>query len=323
MSRVLYSMERVLNAELPEMLDFFIIAAGADYRAYENLRLLNSLGCRVNTLVVYDFHQRRQTQDKEYVGRYNSYQATVLEELVVVEVDISDPSGCIGTLLDHDVQIEPSKNVGLDISCFTKPFFYVLLKYLARIGLPCVFTFYTQPRAYRFSEENYRSFRSSRGPISVREVPSFPGGDAREKERMLVVLLGFDGDLSAEISETVAPTKVVVINGFPSYEPKFKDISLISNERLVQASNRLMYSRSANPYEIYNTLEDLDVQGDSTAINIAPLGNKPMALGACLYAIHNPKVRVVYPFPQVYENIITDQCSVSWLYRLPMSLNTP
>ena len=312
-------MDKVEDAQLPRTVDVFFVAAGADYRAYENLRRLNSSGCKLKHLVVYDFRQRRQLGDHDYMEKYEAFKEISSENLTIVDVDISDPSTCITSLRAKGVESTNYDTIGLDISCFTKPFFYVLLRFLATQGLARVLTFYTQPRAYRFAEEHYRSFRSSSGPISVREVPSYPGEDAREGQRMLVLLLGFDGDLAAEISETVAPTKIVVVNGFPGYEPKFKDISIIANERMV-TSNTLLYSRSSNPFEVYNLLKALYGEGDNTAINIAPLGNKPMALGACLFAIHHPRVRVVYPFPQDYENVTTDNCSLSWLYEIPFSL---
>ena len=53
-------------------------------------------------------------------------------------------------------------------------------------------------------------------------------------------------------------------------------------------------------------------------LNIAPLGTKPMALGACLFAIHNPEVRVIYPIPDKYENLTTEECWDSWVYGIPL-----
>ena len=318
MSRNLYSMQKLEEANLPEKMDFFIIAAGADYRAYENSKLINLSTCKIDNLVVYSFSQRVQPNDEEYSKKYEAYLSIKASQLTVIHVEISDPSKCALSLCENGIDILPSHIVGIDISCFTKPYFYVLLKFLSYIKLQKVLTFYTQPVSYRFSESNYRSFRSSNGPITVKEVPSFPGVDTRAEGRLLIIILGFDRDLSTEIEEIVAPTKTLIVNGFPGFEPKFKDISLISNERLLRPSNKLLYSRSTNPFEIYNLLDCLKTDSTDDILSIAPLGNKPMALGACLFAIHNPNVRVIYPYPQEYENIITNDCSISWLYTLPL-----
>ena len=306
-----------MEASLPTKLDYFFIAAGADYRAYENSRLLNTLNCKIENLVVYDFPERQQPNDAIYTKKYDRYHDIKAENIIEISTSITNPTDCIPSLNRSEVDIHTSLKIGLDISCFTKPFFYVLLNYFSHIKMDQIFIFYTQPVSYRFAEENYRSFRSSSGPISVKEVPSFPGRDTRNNERILVVILGFDGDLSSEINEIVAPTKTFVFNGFPGFEPKFKDISLINNEKLVNHSQTL-YSRSSNPFEIYNHLENLKTNSNITSLSIAPLGNKPMALGACLFAIHNPFVRVVYPFPKKYEKIISDDCSISWVYTIPL-----
>lgn len=310
-------MQKVEEANLPEKMDFFIIAAGADYRAYENSRLINLSTCKIDNLVVYRFSKRDQPDDDEYSKKYEAYQLIKTNQLTVIPVDISDPSKCVPSLVEKGIDILPSHIVGIDISCFTKPYFYILLNYLSRRKLQKVLTFYTQPFSYRFADSNYGSFKSSSGPITVKEVPSFPGADTRVEGRLLIIILGFDRDLSTVINEIVAPTKTLIVNGFPGFEPKFKDISLINNERLL-SSNKLLYSRSTNPFEIYNLLDCLKTDNTDYILSIAPLGNKPMALGACLFAIHNPNVRVIYPYPQEYENIITNDCSISWLYTLPL-----
>ena len=67
------------------------------------------------------------------------------------------------------------------------------------------------------------------------EVPGFPGLTTGRKNNILVFTLGFDGDLSVFISEEVTPNSVVIVNGFPAYSPKFKDISLMNNERLLNS----------------------------------------------------------------------------------------
>ena len=138
----------------------------------------------------------------------------------------------------------------------------------------------------------------------------------------MIILLGFDGDLSKEINEDVSPNDTIVVNGFPSYTPKFKDISLIANEKLVSDRNiNIAYARANNPFEIYNLLHSIkENEGSNTFINVAPLGTKPMALGACLFALHNPDVRIVYPLPESYENKYSDRSWNSWIYDLPLNI---
>lgn len=47
-------------------------------------------------------------------------------------------------------------------------------------------------------------------------------------------MLGFDNDLLPTVIQEAGPRKIVAINGFPSFYPKFKDISLANNEKYCQ-----------------------------------------------------------------------------------------
>ena len=160
------------------------------------------------------------------------------------------------------------------------------------------------------------------GPLIPLEIPGYAGSDFRGQERLLVILLGFDGDLAKEIDEDVAPEHTIAVNGFPGYALKFKDISLICNEKLINKKAKVVsYSRANNPFETYNLLEKLKKDHENFFINIAPLGTKPMALGACMFAIHNPEVRIIYPIPKDYMKVTTDECWKSWAYNIPLCID--
>jgi hypothetical protein len=172
-----------------------------------------------------------------------------------------------------------------------------------------------------------QSYRASLDPLFVMEVPGFPGFTTGRKNNILVFTLGFDGDLSVFISEEVTPNAVVIVNGFPAYSPKFKDISLMNNERLLNTSDAkdsIAYCRATNPYDLFNFLVALRNKNPDAFFNIAPLGPKPMALGACMFALADNSVRVVYPMPEKYANVSTDDCWHSWHYVVPLgpSLST-
>jgi hypothetical protein len=181
--------------------------------------------------------------------------------------------------------------------------------------------FYTEPKSYVFSKGLYRSYQSTRGPLSVLEIPGFPGQENITESKLLVILLGFDGELSDYITEEISPDEVILVNGFPGYLPKFKDISLICNEKLsVNVNNRILYSRANNPFDTFNLLKSVRTRYPNSSFTVAPLGTKPMALGACLFAIANPSVRVIYPLPDSYSDVTTDECWRSWCYTLPMEM---
>jgi len=301
-------------------IDILFISAGADYRAYEVLRKLKKSSKTVKQVIVIDFIERQNTEDSKYTTNYEAYKELTDFKFLEIKANIKDPSDCLKGLASHGVKLLDKDKIAIDISCFTKPYFFSFLRFFSKIvKLNSVDVFYTEPKSYKFITGQYDSYKSTSGPTKIKEL--FAGSDSKEQERLLLILLGFDGDISRGIDDEISPTHTMIVNGFPGYSPKFKDISLINNEKLVSNENniKLLYSRANNPFDTYNLIDKIVREMDELKyINIAPLGTKPMALGACMYAIHNPSVRVIYPIPDLYENSTTDECWHSWNYRIPL-----
>lgn len=295
--------------------DYFFVAGGSDFRAYEALKKLADSKIRIDNVLLFEFTDRNIINELQY----NSYNMLGYN-FTNISCSIKDPSECIKSFTAYGITFSSNHRIAIDISCFTKPYFFVLLKFLRdHIRLTSITVYYTEPKSYLFAGSLLKSYHSTSGPLSVMEVPGFPGEEHRSSKKILVVLLGFDGELSSFITEEVSPDKTIVINGFPGYFPKFKDISLINNEKLVTEAD-IEYARANNPFETYNLLASIKCLDDNSFLNIAPLGTKPMALGACLFAINNPSVRVIYPLPEQYESVTTDSCWNTWSYNIPLSL---
>lgn len=300
-------------------LDTFILCSGSDSRAYQ---VLESIDSKKTKVIMLNFQERIAHKDNS--NPIFNYKNNAIKNLTEVSCEIKIPSSILETFAT--LGFDDSSNIGIDISCLTKPYFYYLIKlFKERFKLANLTIFYTEPKSYFFQKGLFNAFHSSTGPLSIIEIPGYSGQEIRGAKRKLVLLLGFDGDLSKEIREDVSPEETVLVNGFPSYTPKFKDISLIVNEKLVSDNNiTVAYARANNPFEVYNLLESIKIENESNGeeifLNIAPLGTKPMALGACLFALHNPEVRVIYPLPEVYDDKYSEQCWNSWVYKLPLSI---
>jgi hypothetical protein len=309
------------GSSVPKVL---IVAAGSDYRAYEILRKINTRRIIIDHLIMVHFVERIEfVESKGLKEQYYSYQSIQCTNLTELKASYSNPSDFFQSLSKIDDITSVDRRVGLDITCFTKPFFFGLLKLFFRIdSLTSPNVFYTEPGSYIFERGLYNAFSASSGPTKIIEPPGFVGQNERESTALLVIQLGFESDLAHEINEDVAPSEVILINGFPSLSPKFKDLSLVNNERLVSSGrNKVRYCRANNPFDFYNLLEEIVKEAKKNYyINVAPLGTKPMALGACMFALHNPKVRIVYPMPETYANETSQNCKKSWEYRIPLVL---
>ena len=184
-----------------------------------------------------------------------------------------------------------------------------------------MFIYYTQPGQYILSDGLFASYFSMKGPVSVDEIYGFAGIAANDSDgkRLLACMLGFDNDLLPIVIQEAGPNKVIAINGFPSYYPKFKDISLANNQRvlsgtgyvgLLEKTKKLsdyVYVEAINPFEAYNAIDDIVKEFKDYCIDVVPLGTKPMALGVCLYAIDDTNVRVIFPNPETYVSNISQE----------------
>jgi hypothetical protein len=316
MGKIIYKMDIIdSSSAIFNELDYLILASGSDSRAYAVL----SKCYFEKKAIIFHFSERlHDISDTDSLYEYKKYENSIFQEIYC---NIKDPGSCLTDLLKETYK--KTSKIGIDISCFTKPYFYFIIKFLKeRFSIGSIYIFYTEPKLYIFPKGLFSEFRTSSGPISVREMFGYTGQEIRGAKRKLIVLLGFDGDLSKEINEDVSPNDTVVINGFPSYTPKCKDISLIANEKLVNDKNiKVRYTRANNPFDTYNLLQSIKSESEpNTFINIAPLGTKPMALGACLFALHNPDVRIIYPLPASYEKKYSDKCWNSWVYDFPLSV---
>lgn len=321
MQKVLYEMKLVSGEIIKNgSFDIFLLAAGSDYRAYEILRMMKSENASIKKILLFDFLERAQIIDKN--DPYYNYQAIGFNGISPIQCSIKDPNSCLQNVILLESELMVAPKIALDISCFTKPYFFYLIKLLKeRFKIESINVFYTEPQSYLFPRGIFTSYRSSTGPITILEIPGFSGYEARGEKRVLVILLGFDGDLSKEINEDISPSETLVVNGFPSYSPKFKDISLVANEKLTSDKDVVIrFSRANNSFEVFNLLKDIKNQNRNSFINIAPLGTKPMALGVCLFALNYPDVRVVYPLPETYEKVTTNKCWNSWQYLIPLNL---
>lgn len=272
--------------------------------------------------MIFNFKERIDLLKRN--DKYFDYKKTAYTNFEFIECSIKEPVSCLTDIHSHLFSFANDNMIAIDISCFTKPYFFYLIKYIhERLSIAKLVVFYTEPFSYKFPKKGlFSSYHETEGPIRIMEIPGFSGIKERGGVTVLIVQLGFEADSLDEINDDVSPNESFLVNGFPSYMPKFKDISLVINEYYTSNKDSIiLYSRANNPFEIFNLLEKIKKNYNNAFINIAPLGTKPMALGACIFAIHYPDVRVVFPFSEKYKKVTTEECWNSWIYEVPLKFN--
>ena len=138
----------------------------------------------------------------------------------------------------------------------------------------------------------------------VAAIPGFVSlRDEFEDQPCFVPMLGFEGKRTAYVLEQVQPlgNKIYPIVGLPGFRAEFPFFTFESNMRMLQdtqAWKNVRYAAAHNPFSVYDTLSEIHDANPGSLLKIAPLGTKPHALGAFLYALRSGKiVEFVYDFP--------------------------
>ena len=220
----------------------------------------------------------------------------------------------------NSLEFKEDDVVAIDITNFCIPDLFRIMYVLKEIKmLKQVLVFYTEPKHYLYDNgflwSTYKYMLGEREYTLIEEYYTSSNPD----KTLLVCLLGFDKLVSKYVYENANVKDTIVINGFPPYIPKLKDISLYSNYELVSmlSKNNIFRAQANDPFSVYNTLVDIQKEYPNYILNICSLGTKPMTLGACIFALDNPgKVKVSYPVPKKYKISTTKENAEMWYYKI-------
>jgi len=327
MTKTVYKMSEVnTSTDTPPKFGIFITAISDEHRSSEVINDLYNKGIEIDHLLVinyfFDDENLNDRLSKKFPGYADSIRCINVNMYVPLD-SIAKIRSIVDSIPIKDV------NFGMDITCIPIPHFFIILKYLCE-DINQGYLYYTEPRYYIMTDSMSRSYYSTSGSINTFEISGYSGIAAKSEPatRILLCFLGFDDDLLPTVIQDSSPSKIITINGFPSFFPKFKDISLINNEKILSSSDyanlresastskNLVYVEASNPFDVFNTLKILEISKKEYCIDIVPLSSKPMALGACLFALFNEKIRVIYPYPEKYVSNITCKSKKSWEYKV-------
>jgi len=138
----------------------------------------------------------------------------------------------------------------------------------------------------------------------VSPIPGFAAlREAREENVCFVPLIGFEGRRFAYVVEQVQPPggKIVPIVGVPGFRPEYPFHAYLCNRTtLVETRSwkNMRFATANDPFSLYYLLQDIADENRGDLLKIAPIGTKPHALGAVMFAIVNPQnVELVYDHP--------------------------
>ena len=219
------------------------------------------------------------------------------------------------------------KTLLVDITSIATPAVFFILKLLTEDVKPSrVFLAYTEPQTYRekLLPDSDDMFELTERFIGIKALPGFLRKTARGAETILVLLIGFEGKrfkyVCGELE--VKNENVRVVLGFPAFRPGWQYLAYGGNQSAFeqfQADLYLRFAAANDPFEAYNTLEEIlkderNIQ-PSPEIAVAPIGTKPHAVGAAIFALHYPdNTRLLYDFPVKARTGRTEGYGITWIY---------
>jgi len=192
----------------------------------------------------------------------------------------------------------------LDVTGLRHPTWAVLLRGAleARENLVVV---YVEPRDYRpsLAPTDTDIYDLSESIEGLAPLPGFASLREMGDQSCFVPLLGFEGARVSYLISQLEPAggKIIPVVGVPGFRPEYPFATYVGNRIPMlhtEAWKKVRYAVANCPFDLYYTLEEIATEFPHHILKIAPIGTKPHALGAVLYAIANPEsVELVYDHP--------------------------
>lgn len=312
MDYTVYNMKRIEDERSLKHIDILVFFSTDEERSWnvvEHLSSHHKLPNQVLALCLAEEAISPKFNEEKYKN-IDFYQSSIDKDL---------SRTLIPCLIDINARVHEKKAIGIDISAMPIPVFSQILHFLLEKHKDKkVIIYYTEPGHYDLN--NLFDFSAFNGEIDIKSIPGFEGKTAKKSEaqRIVFYILGFEMNyLNRLIPQETNPDSIIPINGFPSYFPKYKDISLVNNNvNYHELDVPVVYAEANNPFETFNLMCLLEKQHSDYCIDIIPAGTKPMALGACLFALRNKSnsIRVLFPFPTEYKNHQSSGNGTIWQY---------
>jgi hypothetical protein len=192
--------------------------------------------------------------------------------------------------------------VAIDLTSLEHRVWAPFVKALVSVG-PEVVALYAEPNDYRRSEElpGVYDLSTTRG---IEPLPGFAHLSRRsDDEGHFAPLLGFEGARLGHVldQEEVEVSRTDPIVGSPGFRPEYPTYTYLENRDFLESGrmySRVELARASCPFEAYEALSRIHQRYGKKHLRVAPIGTKPHALGAVLFAIANPAlVELIYDHP--------------------------
>lgn len=298
--------------------DIFICCASFEDRTIGVANRLSAEFRIVNSFIFkYDEKNRTNLRDNNFEN-LKKVLARHSESIFPIICDHHNPIDGIGKLrrLCTNQNIDfTNKDISIDITTFTKQYLLVLLRFIDKQKPKSLRLFYTEPEDYAVRWHRPLSY----GLIDIVTVPSFGGHYNLEKESLLILLLGYEGDRAFGLWERFTPHVTIAFIGKPSFRNAWEGRVEKFNQKLLSniPKKYMGFISTLNPFAVCRELDSLiSKYSPKFNISISPLGPKPQVIGCYLSVRKCPDVQIIYAIPKFHEEkYFSKKIGKIWEYR--------
>ena len=215
----------------------------------------------------------------------------------------------------------------IDTTGLKHPFIFYLLKILKEDNKPKnLFLGYTEPKSYNYTKDDFQ-FNLTERFCSNQSIPGFLRQQNAKKQRVLVALMGFEGNRFNKVYEEIKPdlgyTYAVV--GFPTFQPGWQYYVYGMNIDALRSSksfSNITRASADDPFDVYNEISKIFDQNKTKEVVIAAIGTKPHSIGAAMFSLVENGVRLYYDFPSITKTYRTTGVGQCHLYNLSVFINS-
>ena len=163
---------------------------------------------------------------------------------------------------------------------------------------------YVEPLTYKRATGMSGGFDITELTEGVAPLPGFARiADLDDGPKPFVPMLGFEGNRLGRIIQRFEPAddSIYPVLGVPGYQYVFPFYSLVGNRQQLETGfmhSRIVLARANCPFDALFALDSIRIREGGGPIQVAPIGTKPHAIGAALFAILRPNVELIYDHPR-------------------------
>lgn len=287
----------------------------SDYKYTNIYSDVNNITLESNSTYIYGY----STEERSHVvdilkEKYKDSISFTQLEFIDEEKDLIEDklSGAIYSLRSKGniktlLSIYPSNILYIDVSGLNNRISAALLNnLLSNCEDIKVHVLYAEPASYKIKQ-----FKSESVYIDLSEkingiepLPGFANIIPDDIDYKFIALLGFEGGRFTHLINNIQPAEdnIIPVIGVPGYRMEYPFVAYWGNRNgliTTGAWANVKYAAANSLVDVYLLLDKIHRKNPRCKIKLAPIGTKPHAVGAILFAIKHPKeVELVYDNPK-------------------------